>query len=279
VRFNGLPHLYGRAEVELERVVKVLRWVAWEMDDRYKRFAAATARNLDDYNRMMKQQGEPPVPRIVVLVDELADLMMLAPDEVERTICRIAQMARATGIHLVMATQRPSVNVVTGLIKANFPARISFATVSQTDSRVILDTPGAETLLGRGDMLYLAADAGYSVRVQGCLVSEEELERVVGFWREQAGPVEEEAPWERMMRPGERSQIEADVEDELKEWQCFGLAFAAATERWPPACGAADANDGGDGHYRPTRGGWPHALRDYRGRGVGCLKPWREERT
>ncbi len=215
VRFNGLPHLYGRAEVELERVVKVLRWVAWEMDDRYKRFAAATARNLDDYNRMMKQQGEPLLPRIVVLVDELADLMMLAPDEVERTICRIAQMARATGIHLVVATQRPSVDVVTGLIKANFPARISFATVSQTDSRVILDTPGAETLLGKGDMLYLAADAGYSVRVQGCLVSEEELERGVGCGREQAGPIEEEAPWERMMRPGERSQIEADVGDEL----------------------------------------------------------------
>ncbi len=215
VRFNGLPHLYGRAEVELERVVKVLRWVAWEMDARYKRFATVTARNLDDYNRMMKQQGEPLLPRIVVLVDELADLMMLAPDEVERTICRIAQMARATGIHLVVATQRPSVDVVTGLIKANFPARISFATVSQTDSRVILDTPGAETLLGKGDMLYLAADAGYSVRVQGCLVSEEELERVVGFWREQVGPVEEEAPWERMMRPGERSQIEADVDDEL----------------------------------------------------------------
>ena len=215
VRFNGLPHLYGRVEVDLERVVKVLRWVAWEMDDRYKRFAAATARNLDDYNRMMERQGEPLLPRIVVLVDELADLMMLAPDEVERTICRIAQMARATGIHLVMATQRPSVDVVTGLIKANFPARISFATVSQTDSRVILDMPGAETLLGRGDMLYLAADAGYPARVQGCFVSEEELEHVVGFWREQVGPVEEEAPWERMMRPGERSQIETDVDDEL----------------------------------------------------------------
>jgi len=215
VRFNGLPHLYGRVEVDLERVVKVLRWVALEMDDRYKRFAAATARNLDDYNRMMKQQGEPPVPRIVVLVDELADLMMLAPDEVERTICRIAQMARATGIHLVMATQRPSVDVVTGLIKANFPARISFATVSQTDSRVILDMPGAETLLGRGDMLYMAADAGYPVRVQGCLVSEEELEHVVEFWRGQVGPVEEEAPWERMMRPGERDQVEGAVDDEL----------------------------------------------------------------
>ncbi|RLC91224.1 MAG: DNA translocase FtsK [Chloroflexi bacterium] len=215
VRFNGLPHLYGRVEVDLERVVKVLRWVALEMDDRFKRFAAATARNLDDYNRLMKRQGEPTLPRIVVLVDELADLMMLAPDEVERTICRIAQMARATGIHLVVATQRPSVDVVTGLIKANFPARISFATVSQVDSRVILDMPGAETLLGKGDMLYLAADAGYPVRVQGCFVSEEEVERVVEFWREQVGQIEEEAPWERMMRPGERGLTEGDMDDEL----------------------------------------------------------------
>nr|HID12994.1 DNA translocase FtsK [Anaerolineae bacterium] len=215
VRFNGLPHLYGRVEVDLERLVKVLRWVALEMDDRFRRFAAAAARNLDDYNRMMKQQGQPLLPRIAVLVDELADLMMLAPDEVERTICRIAQMARATGIHLVVATQRPSVDVVTGLIKANFPARISFATVSQVDSRVILDMPGAETLLGRGDMLYLAADAGYPVRVQGCFVSEEEIERVVEFWREQIGPVEEKAPWERMMRPGERGRTGGGMDDEL----------------------------------------------------------------
>jgi S-DNA-T family DNA segregation ATPase FtsK/SpoIIIE len=216
IRFNGLPHLYGRVEVDLERVVKVLRWVALEMDKRYKLFAEATARNLDDYNRLMKKSGRPTKPRIVVLVDELADLMMLAPDEVERTICRIAQMARATGIHLVMATQRPSVDVVTGLIKANFPARISFATVSQTDSRVILDMPGAETLLGNGDMLYLAADAGYPVRVQGCFVSEEEVERLVSFWHDQAGPLEAEAPWERMMRPEERDSVvdEYNVDDD-----------------------------------------------------------------
>jgi len=147
---------------------------------------------------------------MVVLVDELADLMMLAPDEVERTICRIAQMARATGIHLVVATQRPSTDVVTGLIKANFPARISFATVSQIDSRVILDMPGAETLMGRGDMLYLAADAGYPVRVQGCFVSEEEVERLVEFWRGQVGPLEEEAPWERLMHSGGGASDEDD---------------------------------------------------------------------
>jgi S-DNA-T family DNA segregation ATPase FtsK/SpoIIIE len=208
VQFNGVPHLYGRTEVNLERVVKVLRWVAWEMDDRYKRFASAAARNIDDYNRMMKQKDQPIVPRIVVLIDELADLMMLAPDEVERTICRIAQMARATGIHLVVATQRPSTDVVTGLIKANFPARISFATVSQIDSRVILDMPGAETLMGRGDMLYLASDAGYPVRVQGCFTSEEETKRVVDFWQEQAGPARQEAPWERVMRSEERTPEE-----------------------------------------------------------------------
>ena len=206
VRFNGLPHLYGRAEVDLERVVKVLRWVAREMDDRYKRFATATARNIDDYNQSMKREGEPTLPRMVVMIDELADLMMLAPDEVERTICRIAQMARATGIHLIVATQRPSVDVVTGLIKANFPARISFATASQIDSRVVLDMPGAETLLGRGDMLYLAADAGHPVRVQGCFVSEEELERVVRFWREQVGPIQEEVPWEGLIRPAQEAQ-------------------------------------------------------------------------
>ena len=236
VRFNGLPHLYGRVEVDLERVVKVLRWVALEMDDRYKRFAAATARNLDDYNRAMKQKGEPTLPRMVVLVDELADLMMLAPDEVERTLCRIAQMARATGIHLVVATQRPSTDVVTGLIKANFPARISFATVSQVDSRVILDMPGAETLMGNGDMLYLASDAGYPVRVQGCFVSESEVEQAVEFWREQAGPIWGEAPWERMMRPEERAQIEDDADDDLLQRaialvQSTGSASASLLQR------------------------------------------------
>ena len=216
VRFNGLPHLYGRVEVDLDRVVQVLGWVAQEMDSRYKRFAAATARNLEDYNQLMKQQGEPLLSRIVVLIDELADLMMIAPDEVERTICRIAQMARATGIHLIVATQRPSVDVVTGLIKANFPARISFATASQIDSRVILDMPGAETLLGKGDMLYLAADAGHPVRVQGSFVSEEELEDIVQYWHQQVGPVEEPAPWEQMIRPEAGPQDQAaQEEDEL----------------------------------------------------------------
>lgn len=200
VHFNGLPHLLGHTEVELDRIGRVLRWVAHEMDDRYRRFAAVGARHIDDYNEKVgRSDPSLQIPRIVVLIDELADLMMLAPEETERTICRIAQMARATGIHLVVATQRPSVEVVTGLIKANFPARISFATASQVDSRVILDMPGAETLLGKGDMLYLAADAGHPVRLQGCYVSEAEIQRVVEFWRQQMPGWAGEAPWESMM--------------------------------------------------------------------------------
>ncbi|MGD2144126.1 MAG: DNA translocase FtsK 4TM domain-containing protein [Anaerolineae bacterium] len=219
VRFNGLPHLYGEVEVDLERVVKVLRWAALEMDDRYKRFADASARHLEDYNRKMAQGEKSALPRIVVLIDELSDLMMLAPEAVEQLLCRIAQMGRATGIHLVVATQRPSTDVVTGLIKANFPARISFATASQVDSRVILDMPGAETLLGDGDMLYLAADAGHPVRVQGCYVSPEELDRVIAFWRKEVGLTDEESPWKLMMLAeaagaGGESRFNADYVDE-----------------------------------------------------------------
>jgi len=219
VRFNGLPHLYGEVEVDLDRVVKVLRWVALEMDERYKRFAEASARHLDDFNHKMAKKDKPSLPRIVVLIDELADLMMLAPEAVEQLLCRVAQMGRATGIHLVVATQRPSTDVVTGLIKANFPARISFATASQVDSRVILDMQGAETLLGDGDMLYLAPDAGHPQRVQGCFVSPEELDRITAFWRREIGAVDEQSPWKRMMPPEQSeqpdgNQLDADYVDE-----------------------------------------------------------------
>ncbi|MBN1955642.1 MAG: DNA translocase FtsK [Anaerolineae bacterium] len=215
VRFNGLPHVLGHTEIELERISQVLRWIAHEMDERYKKFAAVGARHLDDYNQQQRRKGAGRrLPRIVVLIDELADLMMLAPDETERTICRIAQMARATGIHLVVATQRPSTDVVTGLIKANFPARISFATASQVDSRVILDMPGAETLLGQGDMLYLASDAGHPLRVQGCFVSEPEIEGIVSFWRQQIPEWPADAPWQSMVRGETESAISADGEED-----------------------------------------------------------------
>jgi S-DNA-T family DNA segregation ATPase FtsK/SpoIIIE len=200
VRWNGLPHLLGQVETDLERIVGVLRWVTREMDARYKSFSAAGSRNLADYNEKATERGEEKLPVMVVLVDELADLMMMAPVEVEKTICRLAQMARATGIHLVLATQRPSTDVVTGLIKANFPARISFAVASSVDSRVILDGVGAETLLGKGDMLYLASDAGHPVRLQGCFVSDLEMESIVKFWKDKLeGEPQEEAPWEQQL--------------------------------------------------------------------------------
>jgi S-DNA-T family DNA segregation ATPase FtsK/SpoIIIE len=185
IGYNGIPHLVAPVVVELERIVGVLKWVTREMDDRYKRFSDAGARNIEDYNKNLSGDREP-MPYIVVIIDELADLMIQAPEETERAITRIAALARATGIHLVIATQRPSVDVVTGLIRANFPARIAFAVASGVDSRVILDQPGAEKLLGRGDMLYLSGDSPAPVRLQGVFVSDIEINNLVRFWKMQA---------------------------------------------------------------------------------------------
>ncbi len=182
--YNGIPHLLAPVVVETEEVVGALRWAQHEMDRRYKLFAEMRTRNLQTYNKKVSRRKDGEVlPYIVIIVDELADLMMAAPDEVEHLICRLAQMARATGIHLIIATQRPSVDVVTGLIKANFPARISFAVTSGTDSRVVLDTVGAEKLLGEGDMLFLPPDASSPRRLQGSYVSDRELNKLTAFWR------------------------------------------------------------------------------------------------
>ncbi len=219
--YNGIPHLRAPVVVELERVVGVLNWATREMDSRYKMFNQARARNIEAYNQMLTAKGEKPLPYVVVVIDELADLMMMAPDEVERSICRIAQMARATGIHLVIATQRPSVDVVTGLIKANFPARISFAVTSQVDSRVIIDTAGADKLLGRGDMLFMAPDSSKLVRLQGCFVSDRELAALVRYWkgvRLTQEPVQPEAVvqqwlWDALQ--AETAQAQAAQQDEL----------------------------------------------------------------
>ena len=185
--YNGIPHLLGPVVVEMERVVGALQWMTREMDKRYHTFAQVGARNINDYNARMKVQGGKRLPMLVIFIDELADLMMIAPDETERTITRLAQLARATGIHMVLATQRPSVDVVTGLIKANFPARIAFAVASGVDSRVILDQPGAERLLGRGDMLYQAPDSPAPARLQGVFVADHEIQRLVEFWKSQSG--------------------------------------------------------------------------------------------
>jgi len=183
VTFNGMPHLLAPVVVDTEKAIKALRWLNQEMDNRYREFAQAGVRNIEGYNKDRSLGDE--LPYLVLVIDELADLMMAAFDEVEHTLCRLAQLARATGIHLVVATQRPSVDVVTGLIKANFPTRISFAVTSQVDSRTILDAVGAEKLLGRGDMLYMPTEASKPKRLQGSFVSDTEIERLVYFWGNQ----------------------------------------------------------------------------------------------
>ncbi|MFC1860263.1 DNA translocase FtsK [Chloroflexota bacterium] len=181
--FNSIPHLATPVIVDANKAVGTLRWLNQEMDKRYKKLAASGARNIAGYNR--DKQGEERLPYLVLIIDELADLMMAGFDEVEHILCRLAQLARAVGIHLVVATQRPSVDVVTGLIKANFPTRISFAVTSQVDSRTILDGGGAEKLLGKGDMLYMPTEAAKPKRLQGCFVSDAEIERLVYFWNTQ----------------------------------------------------------------------------------------------
>jgi S-DNA-T family DNA segregation ATPase FtsK/SpoIIIE len=180
VSFSSVPHLVTPVIVDREKAVATLKWLTREMDHRYEKLAAVGARDIESYNK--NPRVEKPLPHLLLVVDELADLMATAADEVERILCRLAQLARATGIHLIVATQRPSVDVVTGLIKANFPARISFAVVSQVDSRTILDVGGAEKLLGRGDMLFLPPDAPKPKRLQGSFVSDAETERLVSFW-------------------------------------------------------------------------------------------------
>ena len=186
--FNGLPHLALPVLVESHQAAAALRWAVAEMDRRYKMFSAEGVRNIAAYNDKAAQKLARQLPYIVIVIDELADLMMVAAGEIEELICRIAQLARAVGIHLVIATQRPSTDIITGLIKANIPSRIAFAVGSQVDSRVILDTGGAEKLLGRGDMLYQPVDAGKPTRIQGAFVSDPEVEAVVNFWKAQGGP-------------------------------------------------------------------------------------------
>ncbi len=185
--YNGIPHLLTPVIVEPDKILSALRWAVAEMENRYKKFAEVGVRNLDGYNELSGFQA---MPFIVIFIDELADLMSYAPVEVEDTICRLAQMARATGIHLVLATQRPSVDVITGLIKANVPSRIAFNVSSMIDSRVVLDMPGAEKLLGRGDMLYIAADQSKPSRIQGTFVSDSEVNKIVDFLKSKNTPVQ-----------------------------------------------------------------------------------------
>ena len=200
VPFSTVPHLATPVIMDMDKVVGALKWVTEEMDRRYKVMAGAGARNIGGYNAKVDEEDH--MSYLVVVIDELADLMVMAPFDVEQSLTRLAQMGRATGIHLIVATQRPSVDVITGLIKANFPTRISFAVTSMTDSRVILDAPGAEKLLGRGDMLYLPSDAAKPKRLQGVYLSDMEVERIVHFWSEKVGGVAEPPTIEELLASG-----------------------------------------------------------------------------
>lgn len=183
--YNGIPHLLVPVVTDPRKAAGALAWAVTEMLNRYKTFAETGVRDLTSYNALCEEREElRPMPQIVIIIDELADLMMAAPNEVEDSICRLAQMARAAGMHLIIATQRPSVDVITGIIKANIPSRIAFAVSSQVDSRTILDMGGAEKLLGRGDMLFYPVGAAKPIRVQGCFVSDKEIERVTSFLKE-----------------------------------------------------------------------------------------------
>ncbi len=233
LRFNGLAHLYGKVETNIERILGVLRWVVLEMEHRYRLLEGARVRDLEAYNRkQIKKADGVPVPRLVVMIDELADLMMSAPDQTEHNLVRLAQMARATGIHLVVATQRPSTDVVTGLIKANFPARLAFAVASSVDSRVILDTTGADTLLGRGDMLFLNPEQGTPIRAQGVMVTDMEIERILDYWQKNSElPVDAMPPWEKLLTEPDEDEDEGLIEQAVSLVKQSGRASASLLQR------------------------------------------------
>jgi len=232
LRFNGLAHLYGKVETDVVRILGVLRWVVLEMEHRYRLLEAAHARDLEAYNRKQVRKDDGLVlPRLVVLVDELADLMMSAPDQTEHNLVRLAQMARATGIHLVVATQRPSTDVVTGLIKANFPARLAFAVASSIDSRVILDSTGAETLLGRGDLLFLNPETGSPIRAQGVMVTDMEIERIIDYWQKNSEMETEPPPWEKVLAEGDGDEDEGLVDQAVTLVRAAQRASASLLQR------------------------------------------------
>lgn len=225
--YNGIPHLLGKVITDVNQVMGALTWLLLQMDDRYRAFRELGVRNIETYNELARKRRKgknalEPLPYIVLVIDELADLMMTAAEDIERQLCRLAQMARATGIHLILATQRPSTDVVTGLIKANFPSRIAFAVTSQTDSRVILDTPGAEHLLGQGDMLVLRPDAAKLTRVQGCYVADSEINQIVDFWKQRGGQESGASvpPWNGLMdRMDEKDELIQEAIDILRDMQ------------------------------------------------------------
>lgn len=241
-RFDGIPHLLGPVEIKPERIIGVLRWCAREMDRRYKLLENGGARNIAMYNeaQLAKGHAAQTLPYMVILIDEIGDLMLRNPDETERSLTRLAQMARAVGMHMVVATQRPSVDVITGLIKANFPSRIAFSVASSSDSRVIIDRTGAEHLLGGGDMLFLSADAAEPQRIQACFVSEEDTRAVVEHWQTKRAALNEDSsppaigtgPWEQdLMRRQFIADTDPMLEDVLKLALRSGEVSASLIQR------------------------------------------------
>ncbi|MBI5353746.1 MAG: DNA translocase FtsK [Chloroflexi bacterium] len=233
IRFNGLPHLYGKVETNIERILGVLKWVVVEMEHRYRLLESMHARDLDAYNRKVTRKADGvALPRIVVLIDELADLMMSAPDVTEHNLVRLAQMARATGIHLVVATQRPSTDVVTGLIKANFPARLAFAVSSGIDSRVILDYTGAESLLGKGDLLFLNPEVGNPVRAQGVMITDMEIERLISHWQKNSdSKADNTPPWEKLLQEPDENEDDGLIEQAISIVRSSQRASASLIQR------------------------------------------------
>ncbi len=209
--YNGIPHLLAPVVTDPKRASLALKKIVVEMEKRYELFSKSGTRNIEGYNNLMKDNPDAFLPYIVVIVDELADLMMVAAGDVEDAIARLAQMARAAGIHLIIATQRPSVDVITGVIKANIPSRIAFGVSSQVDSRTILDMGGAEKLLGRGDMLFMPMGASKPVRVQGAFMSDQEVENIVNYVREQG-----EAQYDETLVP-EVEEVSTDADEMLDE--------------------------------------------------------------
>ena len=218
--YNDIPHLIAPVVTDPKKAASALEWAVAEMSTRYKKFAERDVRNIKGYNKSL-QPGEKPMPQIVIVIDELADLMMAAPGEVEDSICRLAQLARAAGMHLVIATQRPSVNVITGIIKANIPTRIAFLVASQVDSRTIIDHGGAEKLLGNGDMLFVPSGVNKPLRVQGAWVSEEEVHSIVSYIKARSEVTYDEDVVEKIENSirsdAEREEVEADYDSRLEE--------------------------------------------------------------
>lgn len=216
--YNGIPHLLTPVVTEPEKAAGVLNWAVNEMMERYNLFAQTGTRNLVGYNELMIENNEKKLPQIIIIIDELADLMMVAAKEVEASICRLAQLARAAGIHLIIATQRPSVDVITGLIKANIPSRIAFAVSSGTDSRTVLDTVGAEKLLGKGDMLFKSVDMNKPLRIQGAFISDKEVEHIVTFIKENTAPNYDENIINKIESSSKsNNSTSSDLSDELTE--------------------------------------------------------------